>query len=146
MKSFVMEQQVRMRLEQRHVRYTKGRQRVIAALSRAVGPRSAAELHNDMGGNMPVSSLYRSLAVMADADVLAPHHGAKAITRYELAEWLMGHHHHLVCVACGGVDDVALPPDLEATLERLVSAVAGSGNFTATGHALEIDRRCTYCA
>jgi len=83
---------------------------------------------------------------MSDAEVLSPHHGTKGITRYELAEWLMGHHHHLVCIDCGAVDDVELSGELEATLEQLVSQAAGAGDFTATGHALEIDGRCAACS
>ena len=31
----------------------------------------------------------------------------------------MGHHHHLVCVECGAVDDVSLSEDLENTLEEV---------------------------
>ena len=140
-----MEQQVRARLAEHDVRYTTGRRQVIAGLAAADGPRSAAELHEGMGRNLPVSSLYRSLAVMAGAGVLAHHHGAKGITRYELAEWLMGHHHHLVCGICGTVDDVELSEELEAALEQVVSRVAGSSGFMAAGHSLEIGGRCAQC-
>ncbi|MDH3498761.1 MAG: transcriptional repressor [Acidimicrobiia bacterium] len=141
-----LDQQIRARLAAHDVRYTTGRQRVVAALMRADGPRSAAELHADLRRSLPLSSLYRSLSVMSDAEVLSPHHGTKGITRYELAEWLMGHHHHLVCIDCGAVDDVELSGELEATLEQLVSQAAGAGDFTATGHALEIDGRCAACS
>jgi len=141
-----LEQQIRLRLAGSDVRYTTGRQKVVAALARADGPRSAAELHDDLERAIPLSSLYRSLAVMAEAGALAQHHGSKGITRYELAEWLTGHHHHLVCIDCGAVDDIELPTELEATLEDLIAQVAGSGSFVATGHALEIDGRCKACA
>lgn len=141
-----IDQQVRTRLAAREVRYTRGRQRVVAALREVDGPRSAAELHEVLAPAVPLSSLYRSLSVMADAGVLAPHHSAKGVTRYELAEWLVGHHHHLVCVLCGAVDDVELPPELERTLESLVATAAASSRFAAAGHALEIDGLCAECA
>jgi Fe2+ or Zn2+ uptake regulation protein len=128
------------------IRFTEGRRQVIAALLEADGPRSAAELHLQIAAAVPLSSLYRSLAVMAEADVLAPHHGTKGVTRYELAEWLTGHHHHLVCVDCGTVDDIELPPPLESTLHDLVEVVADSGDFAAAGHALEVVGRCKACA
>jgi len=139
------ESQIRHHLAVHGVRYTRGRQTVVAALARMDGPRSAAELYDQLERTLPLSSLYRSLAVLAEAGVLSPHHGTKGLTRYELAEWLMGHHHHLVCIDCGAVDDVQLPPDLETTLERLVATVAAD-RFVATGHALEIDGRCAACA
>jgi len=127
------------------VRYTTGRRQVVAALVAADGPRSAAELHLQIADTVPISSLYRSLAVMAEADVLAQHHGTKGVTRYELAEWLAGHHHHLVCIECGTVDDIELPPRLESTLHDLVDTVAASGEFAAAGHALEVVGRCKAC-
>lgn len=146
MTSTQLEQQVRTRLVEYGVRFTSGRRLVIEALAAADGPRSAAELHEDLRRSVPVSSLYRSLAVLADAGVLAPHHGTRGLTRYELAEWLSGHHHHFVCIGCGAVDDVELPAELEATLEQLVSRVAGTQQFAASGHALEIDGHCRACA
>ena len=141
-----VDSQIRGRLAEAGVRYTEGRRQVVAALVEADGPRSAAELHVQIAGSVPISSLYRTLAVMAEADVLAQHNGTKGITRYELAEWLAGHHHHLVCVDCGTVDDIELPARLESTLHDLVDAVAHSGEFAAAGHALEVVGRCKACA
>jgi Fur family ferric uptake transcriptional regulator len=141
-----VEAQIRGHLTEAGIRYTDGRRQVITALMEADGPRSAAELHLQIAGSVPISSLYRSLAVMAEADVLAQHHGTKGVTRYELAEWLAGHHHHLVCIDCGTVDDIELPPRLESTLHDLVDAVAVSGEFAAVGHALEVVGRCKACS
>ena len=145
MTSTQMEQQIKARLAEHDARFTGGRSMVISALAHADGPRSAAELHDDLQRSVPISSLYRSMAVMAEAGILSPHHRAKGNTRYELAEWLTEHHHHLVCVACGAVDDITLPLDLETTLEGLIDDVAALGSFTATGHTLEIEGRCEAC-
>ena len=141
-----VDQQIRTRLADVGVRYTAGRQQVATALLAAEGPRSAAELHVQLGSAIPLSSLYRSLAVMAEAGVLAPHHGSQGVTRYELAEWLSGHHHHVVCVDCGNVDDISLPEALESTLHDLVETVASGSYFVAIGHALEVQGRCKACA
>jgi len=134
------------RLRDSGVRYTGGRREVVAALDRADGPRSAAELHAELGGKVPVSSVYRSLSVLEGAGVVAPHHSVKGITRYEIAEWLAGHHHHLVCVDCGAVEDIELPKGLESELERLVGQVSKMSAFTSMGHSLEVDGYCTRCA
>lgn len=98
-----------------------------------------------MGGEVPVSSVYRSLAVLEEAGVVEPHHGARGLTRYEMAEWVAGHHHHMVCENCGAVEDIELPTDLEVELEHLVGKVAGLSSFAVTGHALEVDGRCVRC-
>jgi len=138
-----VDQRVEERLAARGIRYTRGRRSVIAALSRADGPRSAAELAPSVP--VPVSSLYRSLGVLEEAGVLAPHHGARGVTRYELAEWLAGHHHHLVCVECGAVEDVEVPRGREAAIRDLVVEIAARSGFEALDHVLEIEGRCGAC-
>lgn len=144
--STTIERQISGRLAERRVRYTTGRRTVVTALSRADGPRSASELHESLAGAVPLSSLYRSLAVLEDAGVVTPHHGTRGVTRYELAEWLAGHHHHLICIECGSVDDITLSTGAEGTLERLVAEITAGCDFTAEGHSLEIEGRCTGCA
>lgn len=141
----IPDREIEDRLTGTGARYTSGRRRVVAALTDADGPRSAAELHEEMGGRVPVSSVYRSLAVLEEAGVVEPHHGARGLTRYEMAEWAAGHHHHIVCESCGMVEDIELPRELEVELERLVGQVAGLSSFSVTGHALEVDGRCVRC-
>jgi Fe2+ or Zn2+ uptake regulation protein len=142
----IQDRQVEERLTEAGIRYTGGRREVVAALGGADGPRSAAELHRDLAGRVPVSSVYRTLAVLEAAGVVEPHHGARGVTRYEIAEWLAGHHHHLVCIGCGAVEDIELPPKLELQLERLVGQVSGLSSFSASGHSLEVVGRCARCA
>ena len=142
----IQDRQVEEKLREAGVRFTGGRRRVVAALDHADGPRSAAELHHDLAGKVPVSSVYRTLAVLEEAGVVEPHHGARGITRYEIAEWLAGHHHHLVCMNCGTVEDIELPGQLEVQLEQLVGQVSGLSSFTASGHSLEVDGLCVRCA
>lgn len=128
------------------VRFTATRRAVIEELLRSGGPRSAAELDEGLRRSIPVSSLYRSLAVLEEAGVLIPHHGSRGVTRYEPAEWLSGHHHHLVCTECGGVEDVAVSRSDEGRLNGLVGAIAGRAGFQPGGHSLEIEGRCAECA
>lgn len=138
--------QVERRLREHEVRYTAHRRAVVAALAASEGPRSAAELHASLGDEVPLSSLYRSLAVLEDAAILTPHLGARDVTRYELAEWITGHHHHLVCIDCGAVEDVELPAPAETKVRDLVEGVGADSSFTAMGHTLEIEGRCARCA
>jgi Fur family ferric uptake transcriptional regulator len=128
------------------VRYTSGRQVVVKALAEVDGPRSAAELSDIISESVPLSSLYRSLAVLEDAGVVSPHYSVKNLARYELAEWLAGHHHHLVCIDCGTIDDIVIPSDLEERVEGIVTEIGEMSSFSASNHALEVEGRCTRCA
>lgn len=134
---------VRRRLAEHHIRYTTGRQSVVTALVRLDGPESAADLHRRM--NVPLSSLYRSLTVLDETGVLEKHHDADGLARFELAEWLTGHHHHLVCVDCGTVEDVELDPAAEELLERLAVQAARASGYHQTGHNLEVEGLCQSC-
>ena len=140
-----LDRDVELRLADHDVRYTPGRRAVVAALEASDGPRSAAELHHDIGPQVPLSSLYRSLTVLEEAGVVIPHHGARSLTRYELAEWLAGHHHHLVCVECGAVEDIEIPKAQEAQVRSLVEELSAGASFTPLNHALEIEGRCSKC-
>ena len=141
-----LDREVENRLASHQVRYTGGRLAVVAALAGSDGPLSASELYAETGGALPLSSIYRSLTVLEEAGVLAPHHGAKGLTRYELAEWLKGHHHHLVCIDCGAVEDVAVADHHETQVDEVVTAISSKASFTPLNHALEIEGRCARCA
>ena len=135
---------IRRRLAEREVRYTRGRQSVVKALQRVNGPQSAADLHGRIR-SVPLSSLYRSLTVLDDAGVLRKHHDADGLARFELAEWLAGHHHHVVCTVCGIVEDVQLDADAETTLHDLAEGIARSAGYDVSDHVLEIEGVCSGC-
>jgi Fur family ferric uptake transcriptional regulator len=139
------ERQVESRLREREVRYTEGRRAVVSALRNSDGPRSAAELYEQLHDRVPLSSIYRSLSVLEAAGILTPHFGTKGLSRYEIAEWLAGHHHHLVCVECGAVEDIEIPSDHEDRLRQLIDDLAAASSFHATDHSLEIEGRCSRC-
>lgn len=131
-------------LSEHDIRYTSGRRAVVSALVGSDGPRSASEIHETVK-RLPLSSIYRSLSVLEHAGVLSPHNGAKGLTRFELAEWLRGHHHHLVCIECGSVEDVAVKTRHEAQVDQVVAEISSSAAFTPFNHALEIEGRCSRC-
>ena len=141
-----LDREVERRLSEQAIRYTGGRHAVVTALAGADGPLSAAELYEAAGGSLPLSSIYRSLTVLEDAGVLAQHNSAKGLTRFELAEWLKGHHHHLICVECGSVEDVSVAAKHEAQVERIVNEISSAASFAPLNHALEIEGRCSRCS
>ncbi len=137
--------QIEARLADHDVRYTKGRQRVAAELADADGPLSVTELTQKMSESVPLSSVYRTIAVFEDAGIVSQHLATSEMARYELAEWLRGHHHHLVCIDCGRVEDIEIPEDIERTVEDVVASLASGTSFQPTNHALEIEGRCKEC-
>lgn len=135
---------VRKTLKELDVRYTPGRRKVIESMTFASGPRSAAELLNSTE-EVPLSSLYRSLTVLDEAGVLRRHHDADGLARYELAEWLTGHHHHAVCRNCGLVEDIELPSADEASLDEMLATLSKSSGWDLSHHSLEVEGVCTAC-
>jgi Fur family transcriptional regulator, ferric uptake regulator len=140
-----LEKQIASRLEERDIRLTSGRRTIVRSLGLADGPRSASDLFSSIGDSVPLSSIYRSLAVLEDAGVISPHYSTKGVTRYELAEWLMGHHHHLVCVECGQVEDIEIADEIETQLEAIVETIGKEVSFMPRDHALEIEGLCSKC-
>lgn len=139
-----LHESVRRTLSSHDVRYTSGRKQVIETLRSAPGPRSAAELLDETSG-VPLSSLYRSLTVLDEVGVLRRQHDSDGLARYELAEWLTGHHHHAVCHECGAVEDIELDDGAEASLDAMLDDLSRSTGWTLTGHSLEVEGMCPAC-
>lgn len=135
----------RNRLESKHARLTPARRLVIEALDGSSGPQSAADLAASIAGAIPMSSLYRTLTVLEETKVVERFPDQTGIARYELAEWLTGHHHHTTCIACGATSDVAVPGDLEAAVAHIVSEVGNRFDFDVTGHRLDLQGMCSKC-
>ena len=132
-------------LRSQGVRYTTNRRALIEALGNTPGPLTVEELYRETEPRIPYSSIYRDVRVLTDTEVLTLHHGADRSNRFELAEWLSGHHHHLVCVQCMAISDISLAPDSELQLSRLADTAASSAGYRITGHSLEIEGLCPNC-
>ena len=65
--------------------------------------------------------------------------------RYELAEDLTEHHHHLICSTCGDVADFSLQPSVEEELDRALRKVARRTSFAVDGHRLDLVGICSSC-
>jgi len=140
-----LEPSIEQRLADEGIRLTSGRRSTILTIASMDGPRTAAEIHTALGDVVPLSSLYRSLAILTEAEVLSSQHGSDGVIRFELAEWFTGHHHHLICVSCGTVIDVVPTDEQERTMARLVEDMAAESGFAASGHRFEIEGTCSAC-
>jgi Fe2+ or Zn2+ uptake regulation protein len=135
---------IRDRLDQSEQRYTTGRRSVVDALANSVGPLTLPELI-DCAPGLAQSSAYRNLAVLEEAGVVRRLvHGADH-ARWELAEDLTEHHHHLICEECGLVRDVTLTSDLEHRLDAAFATLSKGEGFVATHHTIDLYGRCADC-
>jgi Fe2+ or Zn2+ uptake regulation protein len=131
------------RLRRQDKRYTSNRRALVAALS-AGRPMTLPELLAVSKG-LPQSSAYRNLGLLEEAGVVRRIVGGGEFARYELAEDLTEHHHHLVCLTCGHVDDFTLPTAAEASIMRALQTAGTSCGFVIEGHRLDALGHCTNC-
>jgi len=135
---------VRDRLDTNDQRYTTGRRAVVDALAGSTGPLTLPELI-DRAPELAQSSAYRNLAVLEDVGVVRRLVHGSDHARYELAEDLTEHHHHLICEQCGLVRDVTLTPDLEGRLDVAFEALSAAEGFVATHHTIDLYGLCAEC-
>ena len=132
------------RLRQADQRYTRNRREIVSVLAATGRPLSIPELL-DVHDGLPQSSAYRNLALLEEAGVVRRVLGGGEFARYELAEDLTEHHHHLICSACGTVEDVTLPAAVEAEVERALKRAARRSRFTGAYHQLDLVGLCANC-
>ncbi len=132
------------RLRSTKQRYTTGRRTLVDVLDRADGPLTIPQIL-DLDRSIAQSSAYRNLAVLEQALVVHRIVTNDDFARYELAEDLTEHHHHLICRHCGGVADFTLDPGVEGELDRVLARVAAAQSFAADHHRLDLVGLCADC-
>ncbi|WP_406072152.1 Fur family transcriptional regulator [Micromonospora sp. NBC_01638] len=123
------------------LRNTRQRSAVSALLAEMEGFHSAQDLHamlRQRGERVGLTTVYRTLQGLADAgeiDVMRPPGGEHLYRRCS-----EGHHHHLVCRACGRTVEVAGP-----AVESWADRVAAQHGYADVSHTLEIFGTCPTC-
>jgi Fe2+ or Zn2+ uptake regulation protein len=125
-------------------RYTTKRRTIIDLLAGVGQPMTIVDLL-ERKSDLPQSSLYRNLMVLEESGVVAKVVTTGDQARFELAEHLTGHHHHLLCSSCGAVRDVVVPDVLENDLDLALSKLAKKEGFTLDRHRLDLIGRCASC-
>ena len=132
------------RLRRADQRYTAGRRAIIDLLVSAGHPVSIEDIAERLPG-VPRSSAYRHLTDLETAGIVRRVAANDEFTRFELAEDLTEHHHHLLCVNCGKVIDVTLPAGFEKDVSKTVGELADAERFEAHSHRLDILGICAAC-
>ncbi|MCU1494713.1 MAG: Fe2+/Zn2+ uptake regulation protein [Acidimicrobiaceae bacterium] len=136
---------VETRLRRVDQRYTAGRRAIIDLIVTAGNPVSIADIATRLP-DLPRSSAYRNLVDLESAGLVRRIVGHDEFARFELAEDLTEHHHHLLCVACGKVIDITLAAGLERNVSEAIEEIASVEGFRPHGHRLDVLGVCGACA
>lgn len=122
------------------VRSTSQRLAVLRAVRESTGSFTVAELHDRARRFEPklgLATTYRTVDLLREHGFVHPLFGD---SRPAYVRCGPDHHHHLVCTACGGVEETELcAAPSEAELRR-------RHGFRASAHELDIYGTCRRCA
>lgn len=84
------------------------------------------------------ATVFRTLRLLQDLGVVCQVVLDDGALAYRLAP--EEHHHHLLCVECGAVEDFASP-----ALEEVLKEIEGATGYHVEAHRLEVYGRCPDC-
>ena len=131
-------------LRQADQRYTSGRRRLVAVLQTGDGPLTITQILA-ADRTLAQCSVYRNLTILEEVGAVTRIVTRDDFARYELAEHLTEHHHHLICSACGDVADFSLDTRAEASLDRALQRAADKVGFDVDTHRLDLLGTCASC-
>lgn len=121
-------------------RRTKQRDEIRDLLDQSEGFVSAQELHQQLretGSSIGLATVYRALQALVDEGVADPL-TRDGETTYRACR--PGHHHHLVCRACGTAMEISAEP-----VESWAKSVAAANGYTAPEHIVDVFGVCPAC-
>lgn len=132
-------------MARRSRRYTRVQQALVAFLAGCSRPLTVAELSESAA--LPVSSVYRNVRPLLDAEVLMSVRGPGPVEHFELDAWVLGqeHHHHLLCRGCGLVADYDAPAAVERALDEALPHIERDLGFAVSRHVVDLIGLCHTC-
>jgi Fe2+ or Zn2+ uptake regulation protein len=131
-------------LRQDDNRYTSGRRRLVEVMEAANGPLTLPQILAE-DSVLTQSSAYRNLDVLAQSGVIRRLIAAGDHAAFELAEPLLGHHHHLICLSCGSIEDIHIGEPTELAIDSALGAAAKEVGFRPMHHSLDLHGHCARC-
>jgi Fur family transcriptional regulator, ferric uptake regulator len=134
------------RLRKANQRLTPNREALLEVLAQTGnGPLTIPEILA-VRPDLAVSSVYRNLVVLEQADVVHRVVARGDFAYYELVEELTEHHHHVVCSSCGAVEDVPATATIEQSVRDVARQIARRTGFKTERHRLDLFGICERCA
>jgi Fe2+ or Zn2+ uptake regulation protein len=131
-------------LHSQEQRLTPTRRCIVDVLEAADRPLTIPEIL-EARPELAQSSAYRNLVVLEQARVVHRVVTHADFARYELAEDLTGHHHHLVCSNCGRVDDLPATAAVERAVAVAIDEAGHRTGFVTEHHRLDLVGLCADC-
>lgn len=97
-------------------------------------------LLREKGIEIGLATIYRTLELFVELNILHKVHFDDGRSRYELTHHERHRHHHLVCLSCGDVAEVE--DDLLNKLEEIIERKHG---FKVTDHTVKFYGYCNRC-
>ena len=138
-----LDDQVAARLRAAGQRATASRRALVATLAASRQPLSLPEIL-ERTPRLPQSSAYRNLLVLEQAQVVRRLAIGQDFARYELAEDLTEHHHHLICSSCGRVRDMPTDVRVERVMRSVMTEMPADV-FTPQSHRIDVIGMCPDC-
>ncbi len=139
-----LHEQIGSRLAHQDHRYTNSRQQLVAVLAKAGQPMTLPDIVA-ADPDIAQSSAYRNLDVLVRCGVVLRIKAGGDYAYFELAEPLLGHHHHLICISCGSIEDIHFDSEIEHLVDKSLSEIAARTGFTPTHHSLDLHGHCAEC-
>jgi len=130
-------QSIMQRLEARGYRLTASRLAVLAATLAQKGHFTVEDVLRRCPG-IGRATVFRTMRILAEVGVVCRVLLENGRLHYHLSR--RGHRHHLVCMACGDVQDLD-----RCMLGDLIDSLSRSSGFQIDGHWLEFYGRCRDC-
>jgi Fur family ferric uptake transcriptional regulator len=125
------------RLEMRGHRMTESRRRVLDAVLAQPAHFTVDDVLRS-ARKVGRATAFRTIRLLLDLNVLCRILLDDGTLHYRLSA--RGHHHHLVCVQCGRVEDFT-----NCDVAPLVRELASATDYQIEGHWLEVYGRCRSC-
>lgn len=138
--------QLKKKLQERQYKLTPQRQIVLQVfIDNSDKHLSAEDVHSLLRQNaseIGLATVYRSLELLSDMDILQKIDFGDGRSRYEINETdaKQHHHHHLICMDCGDVRE--FEDDL---LENLENDISGKCKFKIVDHQVKFYGYCQEC-
>jgi Fur family transcriptional regulator, ferric uptake regulator len=132
------------RLRRIDQRYTEGRRSIVDVLATTGHPVSIGDIADHLP-DLPRSSAYRNLVDLQTAGVVRRVVAHDEFARFELAEDLTEHHHHLLCTNCGKVSDITPSMAFEQAITQHLDRLSEAQGFQLHSHRVDMLGLCEAC-
>jgi len=117
------------------VKFTRPRKLVLDVLKAAKQPVSIKEIHKRIRKNADLASVYRTIHLFEELNIVREVPLGEGYQRYELIEEGR-HHHYILCVECGRLEDIDV---------CLLDRVEKTTNYKILTHSMEFRGICHNC-